>query len=56
MGLACSKHCRLQQPKVSVKLDFRYETLKKEMNSFFCKLKIGCSNKNTEIFFSRESF
>ena len=53
MGLACSKHCRLQQPRVSVKLDFRYETLKKQikLNSFFYKLKIGCSKKNTEFFF-----
>ena len=58
MGLACSKHCRLQQPRVSVKLDFRYETLKKEikLNSFLYKLKIGCSKKNTENFFSRKSF
>ena len=58
MGLACSKHCRLQQPRVSVKLDFRYETLKKKikLNPFFNKLKIGCSKKNTEIFFSRKSF
>ena len=58
MGLACSKHCRLQQPRVSVKLDFRYETLKKQikLNSFFYKLKIGCSKKNTEIFFSRNPF
>ena len=56
MGLACSKHCRLQQPRVSVKLDFRYETLKKQikLNSFFYKLKIGCSKKNTEFFFSRK--
>ena len=53
MGLACSKHCRLQQPRVSVKLDFRYETLKKQIkvNSFFYKLKTGCSKKNIEIFF-----
>ena len=58
MGLACSKHCRLQQPRVSVKLDFRYETLQKEIkvNSFFYKLKTGCSKKNIEIFFSRKSF
>ena len=58
MELVCSKHCRLQQPRVSVKLDFRYETLKKEieLNSFFYKLKIGCSKKNTGIFFRENPF
>ena len=41
-----------------MKLDFRYETLKKQIkfNSFFCKLKIGCSKKNTEIFFRENPF
>ena len=58
MGLACSKHCRLQQPRVCVKLDFRYETLKKEikLNSFSISWRLVALRRIQKFFFRENPF